>query len=292
MPGLRFLSIPEMQQNTFSKAQQRSYRSSGKGAVAKDLRNFSKRGRDYTEPSTPENAPLQKSARIATALPGSLIHLSQSADGKLRWLPPSSSASSSLNEGRAFSGCFSGDHGPVSITSPVLIRSENAKSFTASRKLPSKEIEKQESSEAGPASPSLTSCCRDRVASDSSIIHSSEMVDDSDVQEVSFRSGHQVPSTSELSISSQQQAVTAGGKKMFAGVRDLLPSRTCGLSPYLSSKLKPGKHILGVKKLQNYIRPGQLRYWAVGNSPSLASSLANLPATSLKGKACRTLSFC
>lgn len=292
MPGIRFLSVPEMQQNTFSKAQQRSYRLLGKSVAAKDLQKFSKRARLATEPSTPENEPIPKGARSVTALPGNLIHLSQSADGKLRWLPPSSSTSSSLTEGRAFSGCFSGDCGPVTNVGPGLIQSERGKSLPASRKPPLMESEKEESSDfAGPSSPSLTSCCQNCIASDSSIRHSSETVDDSDVQEASFGSHHVVPSSSELSTSSQEQDFLQG-KKLLAGLRDPLSNRACGLSPYLSSKLKPGKHILGVKKQQVFIRPGQLRHWAVGNSPSLASNLANLPATSnLKGKACRTLSF-
>lgn len=228
---------------------------------------------------------------------GSLIHIAKSADGKLRWLPPSSSTSSSQNEvsaGKVFSRCISGDaDGPAVTISPIICEVGVRTSDSAGMKVSSKgnkRYEEPESSEVGPASPSLTSCCRDRGGSDSATVHSVETTDDSDVQEASFGPEQQLSSASELS-SSQQPIAANVSKNMLATGRGHLPFPTHGLSPYLSSKLKPGRHILGVKKHQVYIRPGQLRHWAVGNSPALASNLANLPAAALKGKACRTLTF-
>ncbi|KAI5056450.1 hypothetical protein GOP47_0028268 [Adiantum capillus-veneris] len=247
--------------------------SSRKCTAARNLRQFSKRAKLTSEHSNLEKEPAQKSSRTIRSLPGSLIHISQSADGKLRWDPPSSS----LSESRAHSGCLSAQCGPASIV--ALTRSEGVK---ASEK-PFSTIS-TDSLKAEPASPSLTSrfnC----VTSASSITWSSDTAEGSDVQGVSIGSHQQASSSSELSAIWEQHELESKRVPKNAGAQD---PRTCVLSPFLMSKLKPGKHILGVKKYQNYIRPGQLRHWAVGNSPH---NFANLPADSFKGKACRTLAF-
>ena len=135
---------------------------------------------------------------------------------------------------------------------------------------------------AGPANSTLTTssrCCD--VSESFGLIH-----DDS----VSLCL--QVPTTSE----SSQISVSSHIKESGLTRNERVPSSVRhGLTPYLSAKLKPGRHILGVRKVQVYIRPGQLRHWAgAGNSPAIVSSNINACQTSpstTKGKACRTLNF-
>ncbi|KAH7291784.1 hypothetical protein KP509_29G035600 [Ceratopteris richardii] len=222
---------------------------------------------------TPNDEPTHKDTLTTLALSGSFIHLSQSADGKLRWDHPSSSTSS-LSEVKELSDCLSAGCSLATTANPCTksVRKEFHKMGSKRALIASA---RNASSDASIPSSDWNSFCN-RDSSDCSHVYPMECREHSDVHNVSHVSNEMSSSSSEVSSSFQK-----------CGSR--MKGSTCGLSPYLSSKLKPGKHILGVKKHQNFIRPGQLRHWALVKSPSL--NLANLPTTSAKGKACRTLTF-
>ncbi|MCO5587377.1 hypothetical protein L7F22_041326 [Adiantum nelumboides] len=158
MPGLRFLYLSEMQQNKLSKTAKGSGQSSRKCRTARNLRKLSLIAKFASEPSTPDKELVHRSFWKVCALPGSLIHLFQSEDGKLRWDPPSSA--SSLTKSRAHSGCFSAERGLPIQARPVLMRPE----VKAVLKFLSNHTMKAE-----PATPSLTSCLN-FATSDTSII--------------------------------------------------------------------------------------------------------------------------
>ncbi|KAH7352329.1 hypothetical protein KP509_19G040100 [Ceratopteris richardii] len=276
MPGLRFLPSVMTRTSNPDDGTRRFVEVAAK--TFSDFRRLSEGTMLAFDRTRAEVEPIQKSSRIAVVLPGNLIHLSQSADGKLRWNPPSLSVSF-LNEGIE-SSCLSGERGAASVVDPApvkcgLLKSLTEVNATIGRDNPNCPCEDSISS--------LTSCC-DHIYSDSSKCLDSS--DDSNVRHISSRSEQIASSCSEARPFTQADG---SASKSSADVRESFPSRMCGLSPYLCSKLKPGRHILGVRRPHNYIRPGQLRHWAIVKSPSL--NLAELPDTSVKVKACRNLAF-